>query len=157
VVVERLLRFTGFSVHAVYGEQGKQYLRKRIGGYDAAAQHAPWLVVVDLDDECACEPELVHAWLPARAIDMRLRVAVRQIESWLLADRAAAAKFFSVAQSHVPADPDAEQMEAPPFCWSEASCRAIRAAVFSTDEPLVSPREIRCTKHSPHRGAYFSR
>ena len=69
-VVRRLVGELGGEVKAVYGGKGKQSLRKLIGAYNHAARHAPWLVLVDLDDEQACAADLRDAWLPAREAGM---------------------------------------------------------------------------------------
>lgn len=49
---------------------------------------------------------LVNAWLPAPSPQMRFRVAVRQIEAWLLADADHFATFFGVRRGQIPARPD---------------------------------------------------
>src|ERR1035441_9429449 len=53
-----------------------------------------------------CVPEVLPRWLPAPSRLMRLRVAVRELESWLLADSERIAKFLGVAVAEIPADPD---------------------------------------------------
>ena len=49
---------------------------------------------------------LVNAWLPARSPQMRFRVAVRQVEAWLLADADRFSTFFGVRRGRVPDHPD---------------------------------------------------
>ncbi len=41
-VARRLIVHVGGSVGSVYGKSGKTDLRKKIKGYNKAAQHAPW-------------------------------------------------------------------------------------------------------------------
>ncbi|HKI03856.1 MAG TPA: hypothetical protein VKK31_17885 [Thermoanaerobaculia bacterium] len=78
-----------------------------MNGYDNAARFGPWLVLVDLDrDECA--PALHRLWLPDPKPLMLFRIAVRTIESWLLADRETIAEFLSIDSSLVPLNPEAE-------------------------------------------------
>jgi hypothetical protein len=72
-------------VGSVYGKNGKADLHKKIKGYNNAARHAPWLVLVDLDDE-SCAFSLCQSWLPVPARYLCFRVAVRQVEAWLMAD-----------------------------------------------------------------------
>jgi len=48
-VVRTMILFAGASLGPVYGKQGKAFLHQRIRGYNAAAKHAPWIVLVDLD------------------------------------------------------------------------------------------------------------
>lgn len=105
-VARRLAEHVGMTVGPVYGRRGKDYLRQRIGGFNNAAHYAPWLVLTDLDNE-VCPPRLVQIWLPQPAAPMCLRVAVRAVEAWLLADRESIAAYLGVSAASVPADPDA--------------------------------------------------
>jgi hypothetical protein len=90
----------------VYGKQGKAAIHKQMRSYNAAARHTPWIVIVDLDSEADCAPELVSDWLPISADLMHLRVAVHAVESWLLADAPRISKFLGIPLSHVPTNPD---------------------------------------------------
>lgn len=106
-VVERLVEDVGAFPGPVHGKNGKPRLRARINGYNDAARFSPWIVLVDLDQEADCAPPLVRAWLPAPAPQMCFRVAVREVEAWLLADRARIARFLSVRAADVSGDPEA--------------------------------------------------
>ena len=108
-VARRLIAHVGGSPGAVYGKEGKQALCKRIHGYNHAARHAPWLVLVDLNGDADCAPPLRQAWLPNLAPRMCFRIAVRQVEAWLMADREALAKYLSIAPSRIPAAPESLQ------------------------------------------------
>lgn len=75
-----------FNVGTVYGKKGNGYLRKTIQGWNRAARSTPLLLLTDLD-ECGCAPALVADWLPLdRHPNLIFRVAVREVEAWLLAD-----------------------------------------------------------------------
>ena len=87
-------------------ENGKPFLRDRIGGYNNAARYAPWLVLVDLDTEGDCAPPVRAAWLAHPAPQMCFRVVVRAVESWLMADPERLAPFIGTARSKVPAAPE---------------------------------------------------
>jgi len=106
-IIGRLIAHIGGESGAVYGKAGKQPLLDRLAGYNHAAQHAPWAVLVDLDSDYACAPDAVRVWLPIPAALMRFRVAVREAEAWLLADRASVARYLSISAALVPRDPDA--------------------------------------------------
>jgi hypothetical protein len=106
VVVRRLIEHVGASTGAVYGRQGKDGLRKRTRGYDAAGRHAPWLVLVDLDRDAECAPALRRQWLSDLAPHVCLRIAVRSVEAWLLADSERLASFLAVSVRRIPAAPD---------------------------------------------------
>lgn len=104
-VVRRLLDGVGGTLGDVYGKQGKSHLRQRIGGYNHAARNVPWVVLVDLDsDDCA--PPLRSAWLPQPSLHLCFRVAVREVEAWLMADAERIAQFLRVRQGTVPSDPE---------------------------------------------------
>lgn len=108
-VVRRLVRHAGARAGTVYGKNGKPFLKERIGGYNNAARHAPWIVLVDLDSESDCAPPLRAAWLPHPAAQMCFRVAVRAVEAWLMADAERLAAFIGVARRRIPADPEREE------------------------------------------------
>lgn len=105
-VARRLLDHAGLECGPVYGLMGKQYLRQRITGYAAAAAQSPWLVLIDLDHEASCGAALVATWLPNPPRRLRIRVAVHEVEAWLLADRRALARFLSISRDLVPRAPD---------------------------------------------------
>jgi len=66
----------------------------------------PVLCIADTDGRCAAE--LVRNWLPRRVVRrFLLRLAVNEAESWVLADRRAAADFFSVPVNKFPQNADA--------------------------------------------------
>jgi hypothetical protein len=105
-VVERLSDELGFSVYSFHGLKGKSYLKERIKAFNSAARFNPWLVLVDLDSgECA--PKLRSDWLTTPSRLMRFRVAVRAIETWLMADADTLSDFLHVRRAFLPANPDA--------------------------------------------------
>jgi hypothetical protein len=110
-VVRRLLCDAQAIPGEVYGKNGKAHLRQRLRGYNNAARHAPWIVLVDLGRDADCAPPLRSAWLPDPAPHMFFRVAVRAVEAWLLADRHGMASFLKVRRQSIPADP--EKLEDP--------------------------------------------
>jgi hypothetical protein len=105
-VARTLISFAGGSPGRVHGKQGKPFLQRRIGGYNAAAEHAPWMVLIDLDNDHVCAPPLRACWLPQLAPRLCFRVAVRAVEAWLLADAERIATFLHVARGKVPTDPE---------------------------------------------------
>jgi len=105
VVLSSVARQVGAHVARVYGKRGKDDLRKKIIGFNEDARFNPWVVLVDLDD-AGCAPELRSEWLPNPNRRMRLRFAVREIESWLLADPQSLARFLRVPISQIPLNPE---------------------------------------------------
>jgi hypothetical protein len=106
-VLHRIVRQAELSLVNVYGRKGKASLLREIRGYNAAAHHALWVVLVDLDNDCQCAPPCVQSWLPDPAPNMCFRLVVRSVEAWLLADRDRIAEFLGVRPAQVPRDPDA--------------------------------------------------
>lgn len=105
-VIRRLVSHAGATPGNIYGKNGKQEIHLRIQGYNNAAQRSPWIVLVDLDDDALCAPSLHETWLPDPAPLMCFRVAVRQVEAWLLADREQTASFLAVRRDRIPDDPE---------------------------------------------------
>jgi hypothetical protein len=104
-VVRRLIEYAGGKPNTVHVANGKAHLRQKIDAYNHAAEYAPWIVLVDLDNE-ECAPALRQSWLPTASRLMSFRVAVREIESWLLADRPRIAEFLGLSVAKVPLAPD---------------------------------------------------
>ena len=75
--------------------------------YNKAARHAgPVLGIADLE-QSPCPGGLIVQYLPhGRHASFVLRIAVRMLEAWLLADRQAISSFLRVPVAHVPKDPD---------------------------------------------------
>jgi len=105
-VARRLCQFTGHTTGRVFIRRGKDDLDRRVFGYNRAARLTPWLVLRDLDHDEACAPPLVARLLPSREENLLLRIAVRKVEAWILADQPGIAGFLSVSTAIVPLVPD---------------------------------------------------
>ncbi len=69
-----------------YSEGGFGYIKKNIGGFNEAAKACPFFVLTDLDS-VDCAPTLIDSWLGKSAHpNLIFRIAVREVEAWLLAD-----------------------------------------------------------------------
>jgi len=101
-VLRALIRHVGAVPGPFYGRHGKEYLRKNWGGYNQAARSAPWVVLVDLDQDAGCVPPFRATWVPNPAPLMCFRVAVREIEAWLLSDRERLAHFLGIPPGMIP-------------------------------------------------------
>lgn len=106
-VVQRLILEAGAEPGSVYGKNGKPALRARINGYNNAARHAPWFVLVDLNGDADCALPLCQDWLPVPAPRLCFRVVVRQVEAWLMSDAETLAAYLSVPPGRVPVEPEA--------------------------------------------------
>jgi hypothetical protein len=105
-VLRRLVKEIGATAGTVYGKNGKSFLLERLCAYNQAARFSPWIILIDLDDDDECAPPFRKSCLPNPAPYLCFRVAVREIESWLLADRERLAKCLSIAVSRIPLDPE---------------------------------------------------
>lgn len=108
-VLRRLVAATGnrLKVSTVFRANGFGNIKNRIQNFRNASHVIPHIVMTDLDTY-ACPPDLLRDWgagvLPSR---MLVRIAVREVESWLLADRAGIANLIKVPVVKIPANPDA--------------------------------------------------
>ena len=107
-VAERLIDLVGLKSHAVVIGPGAPNLDPRIPEFNRSGAHLNWLILRDLDHDASCPAALVPRLLGGQLLARRvvLRVPVRAIESWLLADRENFALEFSVALGQLPNDPD---------------------------------------------------
>lgn len=106
-IAKRIIKIAGHSPGTVYGKRGSGYLEKNIRGFNKAAQGTHYLALVDfMDTRLSCPAEVITRWLPNRSSYMLLRVVVRELESWILADRANMAKFLRIDIAKVPMHPE---------------------------------------------------
>ncbi len=108
-VLRKLVAASGrFVVSREINTHGNDRLQKSISKYKSASHVLPHIVLTDLD-MYPCPPALIEGWgatrLPSR---LMFRIAVREVEAWLLADRHGIADFLQVALNKVPQVPEAE-------------------------------------------------
>jgi hypothetical protein len=86
----RLIDEIGFSVSDTLGKRGSGYLKSKISDFCQIAKHQPVLLITDLD-RTVCPSLLRTRWLQGRGCPNGLifRIAVQEIEAWLLADHSA--------------------------------------------------------------------
>lgn len=103
----KLVEASDHTAGVCYGKHGCGYIRRKIQGFNQAARSLHCLTLVDfMDTGLGCPPEVVTNWLPHRRPRMILRVVVRELESWLIADRANLAHFLKVDINLVPRGPE---------------------------------------------------
>jgi len=111
-VARKIIDTAGGTVGTVYGRKGVNYIEKKISGFNQLAQGILILTLVDLMDlDSDCPAEVVQEWLPHRHEQMLLRLVVREIESWIMADRTSISRFFGLRKALIPHHP--EQLEDP--------------------------------------------
>lgn len=94
-----------YAVGRCYMRSGSGYIKKTINGFNNAAKGTPYLVLTDLD-AVSCAPQLIRQWLPTPHPNLIFRVAVREVEAWLMAHRTAFAKFLGIQPSLIPTNVD---------------------------------------------------
>ena len=109
VVGFRLIGETGqaLRISQRFRKNGQGYLKTNIGKFCEIARFTPVILFTDLD-RIECPPALVQTWVGNQPLPeyFVFRVAVRETESWLLADREALADFLGIALSRVSRSPD---------------------------------------------------
>jgi Domain of unknown function (DUF4276) len=106
-VLKILLAKIGLASYADIACSGKADFNAKLADWNRSARHSPWVVLRDLDHDAACANDLIKAILPKRNNQLYLRIAVRQIEAWLLADRDSIAAFLHISVARITDDPDA--------------------------------------------------
>lgn len=98
---------TEYATQTVYNRGGYGYLKRIIDGFNNAAKGTPFLVGTDLDTY-ECPSALIDDWLTQpKHHNLLIRVAVREAEAWVLADRETFATFLGISVAKVPADVEA--------------------------------------------------
>ncbi len=105
-VLRRVAVLAGVEIGRAYPARSREKLLSKLRAYAEAARHAPWLVVWDLDQSAACAPSFLRSLPETPTASFRLRIAVRSVESWLLADRDAFGAFFGVSVPRIPLQPE---------------------------------------------------
>lgn len=96
-----------FEVASRFVARGFGNIKRSMLKYCQASHVTPHVVLTDLDQE-VCPVALRGAWdVQALPRTLLFNVAVREIESWLLADRIGFAKFLGVPPIKLPAQPEA--------------------------------------------------
>lgn len=95
-----------FIVSTCLRKNGYGYLKKILPGLNYAAQGMPYLVLTDLDN-AECPLALISNWLnQPKHHNLMIRVAVREVEAWLLAHREAFSEFLGISIDLIPKNVD---------------------------------------------------
>jgi hypothetical protein len=101
-----LAKVNRYAIGTPYRRGGYGYLRRTIYGWNRAAKGIPFIVLTDLDT-AECPARLITDWLHVdKHPNLLFRIAVREVESWLLADPANLAEFLNLRPMPVPANTD---------------------------------------------------
>jgi len=100
--------FVHSSIALCLGLKGKGYLKKKAENLNKAAKGSPVFLLADQDSPKSCPADLIRSWLRSpRHPNLFFRVAVMEVESWVMADRESFANFLSIPRERIPSDTDA--------------------------------------------------
>ena len=88
--------------------EGNSYLQRKAPSYNQAAhQECGVFMLTDLDSPNICPSTLIRSWVKGR-LNRRffLRIAVMEIESWIMADRQAVSEFLGIPTNRIPQNTD---------------------------------------------------
>ena len=90
----------------VLGKCGNVYIKNNIRAFNEAARFIQYIILTDLDD-IECPPTFIENWIPfKKSPSLLFSIAVREAESWLLADRKSFADFFGISKARITKDPE---------------------------------------------------
>lgn len=124
----------GLSVHSVQLMGGFGKIQTGIQRFKNASNVTPHIVLTDLDMR-DCAPRLLEDWsVDSVTNNMLFRIAVREVEAWLLADREGIAQFLNLPLAKIPQHPDFENDPKQTFINLVRRCKKRRLV-----EELVPP------------------
>ena len=105
VVLNRILP-ANFSIASPMNFGGRSKIESKILGFNNACQSHPYFVLVDLDTD-TCAPSLLHCLFPqGKHPNLIFRVAVHEVEAWLLADAETFSLHTGIGIANIPDYPD---------------------------------------------------
>lgn len=106
-VATKILEKFGVEIVKRIGFQGKLYLERKAPELNRAANGITVFMLTDLDTPRDCPPDLIHSWIRGPINPMFFfRVAVMEVESWVMADRIGFATFLSIPLHRISAPTD---------------------------------------------------
>lgn len=105
--MERLIGVSGYNnTFRVFNARGNGNLKKGMTKFREASRFFPHIVLTDLD-RFSCPLTLLADWGATQLpVNLLIRIAVREVEAWLLADRAGISNFLNIDISKVPNNPE---------------------------------------------------
>jgi len=103
-VLKKIIKETKrpYEIGGLFSGRGSNYIKRNIKGFNYAARGMPYLVLIDLDQN-ECAPYLIKEWLSIQKHNNLLfRVAVREVESWILADVDSFSSFLGISRMWIP-------------------------------------------------------
>ena len=107
-VLLKILGSLGIEVSQSIGFRGKGYLQNKAQNLNHASLGFPVIMLTDQDLPEQCPPRLLQDWVKGtQHPNFFLRIAVMEIESWIMADRSGITDFLAIPLNRIPQDTDA--------------------------------------------------
>lgn len=94
------------AITNVIGQRGRGYIQRRARELNRSATSLKVLIIADLNSASTCAPDLRLSWFGTARPHALFRVAVMEVESWVLADRPHAASMLGVPVDRIPMKTD---------------------------------------------------
>lgn len=108
-IARRLIHVSGNEAGVAYGKKGWTYIQQKVAAFNRTCGAQGLLTLVDLmDTKRECPAEVLKEWLPHCDEKHVFRVVVREVESWILADRSGLAGFLNIPPAKLSFDPELE-------------------------------------------------
>lgn len=107
-VATKILGHFKIKIERKTGYKGNSYLQQKAQSFNEAAhEECGIFMLTDLDSTQNCPPRLIQSWVKG-SLNPRFffRVAVIEVESWVMADRIALAAFLSIPMHRIPISTD---------------------------------------------------
>ena len=140
-VATKILEKFGIEIVKRIGFQGKSDLERKAPELNRAANGITVFMLTDLDSPRDCPPRLIRSWIRGTLNPkFFFRVAVMEVESWVMADRIEFAAFLSIPLHRIPSPTD-DILNPKEFLISLArrsGKKAIREALVPTQGATLS-------------------
>ena len=107
--IRKLVIEAGFAEYTAIDAAGCGNIDRDLDKYNEMAKGMPIVVLRDLDNSAPCGAALVQKLVPNPSRGLCLRIAVRELESWVMADASGFSRFTGIDEKWLPANPDAEK------------------------------------------------
>ena len=106
-VATKILEKFGIEIVKRIGFQGKSDLERKVPELNRTANGITVFLLTDLDSPRECPPRLIRSWIKGPLNPkFFFRVAVMEVEAWVMADRIGFAAFLSVPVHRIPSPTD---------------------------------------------------
>jgi hypothetical protein len=106
VVLEKMVGIyrPDIKLYNAIGRKGNSYIKVKIKAFNEASNALPHIIFTDLD-KLECSPSLIEDWITFPQSDgLLFRIAEREIEAWILADRNNISRYMGIPINRIPFD-----------------------------------------------------